>query len=141
MTGVDSMSVKQISAGLVGQAHSRRSAVRLVGAGVVVGMATGWQSRLARAQTQFPTRIRVLHAAPALGKVEVLFNGNEELDEFDYGTTSDWIEVDPGTVRLTIRRDRFGINYPVFDAIAPVVANEDYDLIISDPIIIPVPVD
>jgi hypothetical protein len=115
--------------------------LRLVGAGVVVGIALGRRERLAAAQTPFPTRIRVLHAAPELGKVEILFNGNEELDEFDYGTISDWIEVNPGTLRTTVRRDRFGINYPVFDAIAPVVANEDYELILSDPIVIPAPVD
>jgi hypothetical protein len=83
----------------------------------------------------------VLHAAPQLGKVEVLFDGQEKLDEFDYGTTSDWIEVKPGVVRTTVRRDRAGINYVVFDAIAPVVANEDYSLILSDPLAIPVPVD
>jgi hypothetical protein len=76
-----------------------------------------------------------------LGKIEVLFNGDEVLDEFEYGTTSDWIEVQPGVVRGTIRRDRGGINYVVFDAIAPVVANEDYEMIISDLLVIPAPVD
>jgi hypothetical protein len=123
------------------QRHSRRTMLRVVGAGVVVGIGIGRRGQNTAAQSPFPTRIRVLHAAPELGKVEVLFDGNEELDEFDYGTTSDWIEVKAGTVRMTIRRDRFGINYPVFDAIAPVVANEDYELILSDPIVIPAPVD
>src|SRR4051812_39059301 len=141
MRGDDRMSVELVSASWAVRGHSRRAVMRLVGAGVVAGIAAGRQGRLVGAQTPFPTRIRVLHAAPGLGKVEVLFNGNEELDEFDYGTTSDWIDVNPGTVRVTIRRDRFGINYPVFDAIAPVVANEDYELILSDPIVIPVPVD
>ena len=44
-------------------------------------------------------------------------------------------------VRATVRRDRAGINYIVFDTIAPVVANEDYYLILSDPLVIPVAVD
>lgn len=135
------MSVAPFIASRAARGFSRRATLRLAGAGVVVGLASGRRSHLAAAQTPFPTRIRVLHAAPALGKVEVLFNGTEELDEFDYGTTSDWIEVRPGTVRILIRRDRFGINYPVFDAIAPVVANQDYELILSDPIVIPAPVD
>jgi hypothetical protein len=135
------MSAEQLTATGQVRGHSRRAALRLVGAGVVVGIGAGRHGRLVAAQTPFPTRIRVLHAAPELGKVEVLFNGNEELDEFDYGTTSDWIDVNPGTVRTTIRRDRFGMNYPVFDAIAPVVANEDYEVILSDPIVIPAPVD
>jgi len=121
--------------------HSRRGVVRLASAGMVASILAGRLHASVLAQTPFPTRIRVLHAAPELGKVEVLFNNNELLDEFDYGMTSDWLEVKPGTVRITIRRDRAGFNYVVFDAIAPVVANEDYELIISAPMIIPVPVD
>jgi hypothetical protein len=114
--------------------------LRLVGGGATVIAFTALRRRTT-AQTTYPTRIRVLHASPELGQVEVLFNDTEVLDEFDYGMTSDWIEVEPGVVRTTIRRDRAGINYIVFDAIAPVVANEDYELIISDPIVIPAPVD
>jgi hypothetical protein len=120
---------------------SRRAALRTAGAGVVATLIAGRLGSVARAQSPFPTRIRVLHAAPPLGEVEVLFNGEEKLDEFAYGTTSDWIEVGAGVVRVTIRRDRAGINYIVYDAIAPVVANEDYELILSDPLVIPVPVD
>ncbi|MBL8126519.1 MAG: DUF4397 domain-containing protein [Chloroflexia bacterium] len=120
---------------------SRRTVLRAVGAGAVVTLLSGRLGSVARAQSPFPTRIRVLHAAPPLGKVEVLFNGEKKLDEFTYGTTSDWIEVGAGLVRVTISRDRAGINYIVYDAIAPVVANEDYELILSDPLVIPVPVD
>lgn len=120
---------------------SRRTVLRAVGAGVAATLIAGPLGSVARAQSPFPTRIRVLHAAPALGKVEVLFNGEKKLDEFTYGTTSDWIEVGAGVVRVTVRRDRAGINYIVFDTIAPVVANEDYELILSDPLVIPVPVD
>jgi hypothetical protein len=121
--------------------RSRRGALRLAGAGVVASAAAGRLTLPAHAQSAFPSRVRALHAAPELGKVEVLFNGAKQLDEFEYGTTSDWIEIDPGVVRITISRDRAGINYFVFDAIAPVVANEDYNLIISDPLVIPAPVD
>lgn len=135
------MSVGQVPSAWSIPGHSRRTVLRLVGAGVVVGIGSSRHGGLAAAQSPFPTRIRVLHAAPELGKVEILFNGNKALNEFDYGTTSDWIEIKPGVVRTTIRRDRFGMNYPVFDAIAPVVANEDYELILSDPIVIPAPVD
>jgi hypothetical protein len=38
--------------------------------------------------------MRVMHASPALGKIEVHINGEEELDEFTYGMVSDWIEVE-----------------------------------------------
>lgn len=74
-------------------------------------------------------------------KAEVLCNGEKQLDEFKYGTTNDWIEIDPGVARITISRDRAGITYFVCDAIAPVVANEDHNLILSDPLVIPAPVD
>src|SRR4051812_9120644 len=117
---------------------SRRGVLRAAGAGTLAAVLGGRFGSLAAAQASFPTRIRVLHAAPELGKVEVLFNGEKKLDEFNYGTTSDWIQVDPGVVRATVRRDRAGINYIVFDTIAPVVANEDYYMILSDPLVIPV---
>jgi len=120
---------------------SRRTVLRAAGTAALVTLVSGHLGSTVRAQSPFPTRIRVLHAAPPLGKVEVLFNGEKKLDEFTYGTTSDWIEVGAGVVRVTIRRDRAGINYIVYDAIAPVVANEDYELILSDPLVIPVPVD
>jgi hypothetical protein len=126
-------------------ASSRRGLLRLVGAGALT-VAIGRASPVARAQTPYPTRLRILHASPALGKVEVHINGQEELDEFTYGMVSDWIQVDPGTARITIHRDRAGINYVVYDAYMAVTADEDYDFIIadpliSDPVIIPVQVD
>lgn len=120
---------------------SRRAVLRTAGAGVVATLIAGRLGSVARAQSPFPTRIRVLHASPALGKVEIRFNGEKKLDEFTYGTTSDWIEVGAGVVRVTISRDRAGINYIVYDAVAPVVANEDYELVLSDPLVIPIPVD
>lgn len=128
------------------RSSSRREVMRLAGAGVVVLVAASRREPGVLAQTPFPTRLRVLHASPALGKVEVHLNGQEELDEFTYGMVSDWIEVSPGTARITIHRDRAGINYVVYDAYVPAVPDQDYDLIIADPllnqpVLIPAPVD
>src|SRR5262245_29370 len=75
-------------------ASSRRRLLRLAAAGALM-TAVGGAAPVVRAQTPFPTRLRVLHASPALGKVEIDFNGKEELDEFTYGMVSDWIEVTP----------------------------------------------
>ncbi|MFN8590187.1 MAG: DUF4397 domain-containing protein [Thermomicrobiales bacterium] len=133
--------IDEVPAAMRTISQSRRGLLRVAGAGAVVALAGTRGFAVTRAQTPFPTRIKVLNAAPSLGKVEVLFNGKKELDEFTYGMTSDWIDVSPGLVRATVRRDRAGFNYIVFDAIAPVVANEDYILILSDPLVIPVPVD
>jgi hypothetical protein len=71
----------------------------------------------------------------------VLFNGEKKLDEFEYAQTSDWIDVDPGLVRITVQRDRLFINDVVFDLAIPVIADERYEFIISDPLVIPAPVD
>jgi hypothetical protein len=71
----------------------------------------------------------------------LLFNGDKKLDEFTYGQVSDWIEVDPGLVRIIVQRDRLFINDVVFDVALPVIADEQYELVISDPLVIPAPVD
>jgi hypothetical protein len=90
--------------------------------------------RHAAAQT-IQTRVQVLHAATDLGKVEVRFNGIKALDDFEYGNQSDWINIDPGTVQVTIARDRVGINYSVFNAVYPVPAGNDYYLAITDALV------
>jgi hypothetical protein len=82
------------------------------------------------------TRVQVLHADPALGQVEVFINDDEVLDEFTYGQQSDWIDFQPGGARVTITADRAGFNYAVFDAVYPAPADNDYYLIITDPLVI-----
>lgn len=121
--------------------QSRRGMLRLTGAGALALVFGGGLPAPAQAQSKFPGRFRVLHAAPDLGKIEVLFNFNKQLDEFEYGQASDWVDVDPGLVRITIQRDRLFINDVVFDLVLPVIADERYELIISDPLVIPAPVD
>ncbi len=87
------------------------------------------------AAQEIQTRVQVLHAAPGLGKIEVHINNQEVLDEFEYGDLSDWIDLQPGSDRLTITQDRAGFNYAVFDAMYPVPAGNDYYVIISDDIV------
>ena len=82
------------------------------------------------------TRVQVLHADPALGQVEVFINDDEVLDEFTYGQQSDWIDFQPGGARVTITADRAGFNYAVFDAVYPAPADNDYYLIVTDPLVI-----
>jgi hypothetical protein len=82
------------------------------------------------------TRVQVLHADPALGQIEVHINYDEVLDEFTYGQQSDWIDFQPGGARVTITADRAGFNYAVFDAVYPAPADNDYYLIITDPLVI-----
>src|SRR5262245_5465478 len=82
------------------------------------------------------TRVMWLHAGPSTGKVEVHINNNEVLDEFEYGDLSDWIDLDPGSSRVTITADRAGFNYAIFDAVYPVPAGNDYHAIITDVLIL-----
>jgi len=82
------------------------------------------------------TRVMWLHAGVSTGKVEVHINNDEKLDEFSYGDVSDWIDIDPGSDRVTITADRAGINYAIFDAVYPVPAGNDYHAIITDVLVL-----
>ena len=82
------------------------------------------------------TRVQFLHAGTDLGEVEVHINGEGELEEFGYGDQSDWIDLDPGSVQLTLTAERIGFNYVVFDGVYPVPAGNDYYVVITDEILI-----
>jgi hypothetical protein len=112
----------------------RASIALLLVVTVVAALAAPVGLRRSSAQ-EILTRVQVLHAATDLGKIEVHFNNDEVLDEFEYGDLSDWIDIAPGTARITITRDRAGINYYVFDSVYPVPAGNDYYLIITDALI------
>lgn len=82
------------------------------------------------------TRVRFVHAGTDQGKIEIHINGDEVLDEFEYGDVSDWIDFEPGAVRLTITHDRVGFNYSIFDSVYPVLAGNDYQVVISDMLVL-----
>jgi hypothetical protein len=63
---------------------------------------------------------------------EVSLSSESKLDEFEYGSLSDWIEVEAGTVCLTVTDDRAGINDAIFDAAYPVAAGNTYLVVITD---------
>ncbi|HYJ13137.1 MAG TPA: DUF4397 domain-containing protein [Thermomicrobiales bacterium] len=81
--------------------------------------------------TAIATRVQFLHAGTDLNQVEVHLNGEGVLDKFAYGDVSDWVTLDPGTVQLTITRDRAGFNYVIFDGVYPVPAGNDYYVVIT----------
>jgi hypothetical protein len=82
------------------------------------------------------TRAMFLHASPSLDKVEIAINWEEKLDEFAYGDTSDFIDIPPGAVEVSITHDRHGFNYLLYDAIYPVPAGNDYYCVITDQIVV-----
>jgi hypothetical protein len=82
------------------------------------------------------TRAMFLHASPELDKVEIAINWEEKLDEFAYGDQSDFIDIPPGAVEVSITHDRRGFNYLLFDAIYPAPAGNDYYCVITDQIVV-----
>ena len=123
----------------------RRSGIRklsvtalLVIGSMVLGLAApiGLQPTSAQDSSSIQTRVQILHASADLGKVEVAINYDTVLDEFTYGKTSDWIDIQPGSNRVTITEDRAGFNYAVFDTMYPVPAGNDYYLVISDALVL-----
>ena len=84
------------------------------------------------------TRVVVLHADWSLDQIDVYINHEEVLQAFEYGEVSDWINFEPGGVRVTITTDRSGLNYNyvAFDAVLPAPAGNDYSLIVTTPIIL-----
>lgn len=85
---------------------------------------------------QILTRVQFLHAGTDLGDVEVHLDGESTLDNFSYGDQSEWIEVDPGSVQMTMTADRRGFNYMLFNAVYPVPAGNDYFVVITDEVVI-----
>jgi Domain of unknown function (DUF4397) len=102
---------------------------------VMIAAPISLQSASAQSTT-IQTRVQFLHAGSNVGKVEIKLNGDTKVNDFSYGDTSDWIDVDPGSVELQIEEDRRGINYNIFYAVYPVPAGNDYHIIISDQLIL-----
>ena len=118
--------------------HARTINRRSLVAGVALTVAAGTlaKSVTSIAAQDIQTRVQILHAGTDVGKVEVHINGDEVLDEFEYGDISDWIELDPGTVRFTVTADRAGFNYVLLDVGYPVPAGNDYFVVITDALVI-----
>ena len=72
---------------------------------------------------------------------EASLRSESKLDEFEYGSLSNWIEVEGGTARLIITEDRAGINDDIFDAAYPVAAGNTYLVVITDALVLASAVD
>jgi hypothetical protein len=96
----------------------------------------GARTAAAQDDLSIQTRVKILHASPDLGKIEVHINYDEVADEFTYGQESDWIDFTPGAARVTITADRAGFNYAVFDAVYPAPAGNDYYLVVSSALVL-----
>jgi len=82
------------------------------------------------------TRAVFLPASPNLGEVELSLNWETQLEEFGYGDLSDWVDVPPGAVEVTINAERRGFNYMVFDAVYPAPAGNDYYMVVTEQLVV-----
>ncbi|HYI25825.1 MAG TPA: DUF4397 domain-containing protein [Thermomicrobiales bacterium] len=121
----------------VGSIGRRIRAFTLVAAVLLVSVAGPAGVSTASAQdATITTRVIILHAGTDVGDVEVHINNESELDNFAYGDQSDWIDINPGSARVTITADRSGFNYVLFDTVYPIPAGNDFYLVISDSLIL-----
>jgi hypothetical protein len=84
------------------------------------------------------TRVVVLHADWSLGLVDVYINNDKVLTQFGYGQVSDWIDIAPGSARVTVTTNRGYLNYNfvAFDTVYPMPVGNDYSLIITTPLLL-----
>ena len=97
---------------------TRRKGMRGVAGSFLVLMATmvatllvgsvGVAPAAAQETSSLRTRVKLLHADPSVEEFEVFIDGVEVLEDFAYGQVSDWIDVAPGSARVTITADRAG---------------------------------
>ncbi len=53
-------------------------------------------------------QLRIIHASPDAGSVDVLVNGGVALDGFEFGTATDYLALDPGAYDLEIIQESTG---------------------------------
>jgi hypothetical protein len=82
------------------------------------------------------TRAMFLHGSPSLGNIEVSINWETKLEEFGYGDASDWIDIPPGAVEVSMNAERRGFNYLVYDMVYPAPAGNDYYAIITEQLVL-----
>ena len=109
---------------------TRRKGTRGVAGSFLVLMATmvatllfvsvGVVPAAAQETSSLRTRVKLLHADPSVEEFEVFIDGVEVLEDFAYGQVSGWIDVAPGSARVTITADRAGFNVVVYDTVSPV---------------------
>jgi Domain of unknown function (DUF4397) len=121
--------------GMLGRAMAALFALFLA-TGALLAPVAAAQDTPTPSTVDIQTRAMFLHAAPSLDKVEVAINWDEQLDEFAYGDQSDFIDIPPGAVEVSITHDRHGFNYLLYDAIYPVPAGNDYYCVITDQIVV-----
>ena len=90
----------------------QRRLVLLVGMLTLLVFSGGWFSTARAAETN-PAFVRIIHASPDIGIVDVFVDGTKILDNFQFGTVTGYVPLPQGTHTLRIALLGTGINAAV----------------------------
>jgi uncharacterized protein DUF4397 len=110
------------------------------------GAVVGAQDSATPAAGTFPVQITFVNGLTALSAVDVYINGTEKdqrvVEGLKYGEISESFEgTAPGTVVTVKQNVNFGIDRYLYQTVVPTAAGQNYVVVISDYVLIPVQVD
>ena len=124
--------------------------LRFLAIAAVVALSFGFMAAMpvARAQdatpaNEFPVNIRFMNAMTSIDKIDVYVNGDEKeqrvVEGLEYGTVSDVYEgTAPVTAVIVKQNVNSGFDRYLFQVVVPTEAGQDYLVVVSDLLIIPV---
>ena len=111
------------------------AAALTVAGAAVVRVAPGGVA-FAQSSDAAQTRLRVVNGSTEFGKIDVRVNNDMKAKDIDFAGTSDWINVDPGTQRVTFEESGVNLFDWIYDGTYPFIAGESYQLILTDQLVI-----
>ncbi len=93
---------------------------------LLLGIATAFGSHSASAHNSDPGYVRVLHAAPGAGNVDVFVNHDALLKNFAFGTITDYVSLNPGDYRIRVAPAGKGAGDAVIDETVTIQSDVHY---------------
>lgn len=93
---------------------------------LLLGVTTAFGSHRASAHNSGTGYVRVIHASPGAGKVDVFVNHDALLKNFTFGTITDYVKLDAGDYRIRVAPAGKGADSAVIDETVTIEANVHY---------------
>lgn len=93
---------------------------------LLLGVVTAFSSQRASAHSSDPGYVRVLHAAPGAGNVDVFVNHDALLKNFAFGKITDYVTLDPGSYRIRVAPAGKGAGDAVIDETVKIESDVHY---------------
>lgn len=93
---------------------------------VLIGAMAAFNVGHASAHNSDPGYVRVVHAAPGAGNVDVFVNKTELLKNFAFGTVTDYVTLDPGSYRIRVAPAGKGAGDAVIDETVTIQSDVHY---------------